>query len=218
MTATTPTCPLCQQKDTHHYSADKRREFIHCATCSLVFADPTTWPKSQDEKTEYDLHENNVTDPGYNKFLARIVEPLASRLSATADVLDFGCGPAPALAKQLEEQGLNVSLYDHFYHNDKTALTRDYDGIVMTEVIEHLHQPDQVLIQLWDLLLAKGCLAIMTQRVTNKEAFKAWQYKNDPTHVCFYSDETFKWLEDFLGAQAVEFVGRDMVFLVKGRD
>ena len=29
-----------------------------------------------------------------------------------------------------------------------------------------------------------------------KEEFDKWWYKNDPTHVCFFSKETFAWLGD----------------------
>ena len=25
-------------------------------------------------------------------------------------------------------------------------------------------------------------------------AFRSWSYKNDLTHICFYSPETFRWL------------------------
>jgi 2-polyprenyl-3-methyl-5-hydroxy-6-metoxy-1,4-benzoquinol methylase len=182
-----------------------------------VFADPATWPNNLAEKTEYDLHENDVTDTGYNAFLARIVEPLCSRLAPCSQILDFGCGPAPALAQQLTSMGHKVSLYDVFYHHEPSVLQTGYDAIVMTEVIEHLHSPHMELLNLWRLLKQGGVLGIMTQRVIDIERFKTWQYKNDPTHVCFYSEATFDWVAQWLKAEQIEFEGRDMVFITKGR-
>ena len=207
-----PICPLCQSADTYDYAADKQRRFLQCTKCSLVFAEPGSWPSPDTEKAEYDLHENDVNDAGYNRFLSRIVEPLNQRLPEAAKILDFGCGPAPALANQLRALGHQLALYDLFYYPNSDALTQQYDAIVMTEVIEHLHQPAEVVQQLWQQLNSQGVLAIMTQRVIDQDAFSRWQYKNDPTHVCFYSDATFHYLAQSLSAQ-LDFVGRDMVFL-----
>jgi hypothetical protein len=34
----------------------------------------------------------------------------------------------------------------------------------------------------------------MTGHAVPKEAFLQWHYKNDPTHVCFFSPQTFGWM------------------------
>lgn len=208
-------CPLCSGQSISLYFTDKRRAYFSCSVCSIVFADPNSWPDKNTEKTEYDLHENDVNDDGYNRFLQRIVEPLNHRIPKRADILDFGCGPAPALAKQLSALNHCVELYDIFYAPDASVLNKKYDAIVLTEVIEHLHNPLEVLTGLWRLLNENGVLAIMTQRVISQQRFQNWAYKNDPTHVCFYSDATFTWLSEKLKADSMEFVGRDMVFVQK---
>ncbi len=207
-------CVLCQSA-CEQFFTDARRTYLQCSKCALVFADPQSWPTQSQEKAEYDLHENDVNDAGYNAFLARMVEPLSCRLPNQARVLDFGCGPAPALAEQLKALGYQVFLYDLFYYPDTQALNQTYDAIVMTEVIEHLHQPRPQLEQLWSQLNPGGVLGVMTQRVINKGRFLNWQYKNDPTHVCFYHENTFSWLAEVMGASEVAFEGRDMVFLTK---
>ena len=208
-------CPLCKGSTSNAFFEDRTRLYLQCPTCDLVFADPATWPNNLAEKTEYDLHENDIRDTGYNAFLARIVEPLCSRLATGSRILDFGCGPAPALAQQLTSMGHEVSLYDVFYHNEPSVLQTGYDAIVMTEVIEHLHSPHSELLNLWRLLKQGGVLGIMTQRVIDIERFKTWQYRNDPTHVCFYSEATFDWMAQWLEADQITFEGRDMVFLTK---
>lgn len=40
----------------------------------------------------------------------------------------------------------------------------------------------------------------MTKRVHSLETFRGWHYKRDPTHVCFFSLDTFAWLADRLAA------------------
>ena len=46
----------------------------------------------------------------------------------------------------------------------------------------------------------------MTKLVRNQEAFAKWHYKNDLTHVCFFSRATFEWLSDQWQAD-LEFFG-----------
>ncbi|MFQ3230130.1 class I SAM-dependent methyltransferase [Reinekea sp.] len=207
-------CPLCMS-GSHFYYQDKKRNFYQCAECKLVFAAPEQWLSAQSEKQEYDLHENNLADEGYNRFLSRIVEPVMTKVSVGHNLLDFGCGPAPALAQQFEAKGLNVALFDVFYHNTPANLLQRYHAITLTEVIEHLHEPLTVIEQLWQCLETNGVLAIMTQRVISLERFAPWQYKNDPTHVCFFSDATFYWIANHLQAECLEFVDKDIVLLTK---
>jgi hypothetical protein len=39
-----------------------------------------------------------------------------------------------------------------------------------------------------------GVLAIMTQMITKETDFSTWYYKNDPTHICFFSKQTMRYL------------------------
>lgn len=115
----------------------------------------------------------------------------------------------------LDEAGYTVTLYDLFYYPDPAALARCYAFICMTEVIEHLASPAQVLADLWALLEEGGCLVIQTQRVRDREAFARWRYVDDPTHIAFYSEATFAWLADHLGVREWTIVDRDVVVLRK---
>lgn len=210
----TNTCPLCLEQKTVPYYEDKRRPYIQCKTCSLVFVPPSYYLSAEQEKAEYDKHENSLEDEGYRRFLSRTAKPLLERLEQPSLGLDFGCSMAPVLAHMLQEQGHTVSLYDHFYYSDKHTLAQSYDFITATEVIEHLHQPLVVLEQLWGLLKPAGYLVLMTKRVRDQQAFTTWHYKNDPTHVCFFSEATFSWLAQRWQAQ-YEIVAADVVIFTK---
>lgn len=186
-------CPLCRGENISRFHADRRRPYLSCDRCALVFVPPAHYLSREQEKAEYDLHQNTIGDPGYRGFLSRLAVPLAERLPAGARGLDFGCGPGPALAAMLRETGFEVSVYDSFYAPDEEALLDSYDFICATEVVEHLHRPGFELQRLWSMLSPGGWLGIMTKLVRDREAFAGWHYKNDLTHVCFFSEQTWQW-------------------------
>ncbi len=206
-------CPLCQQPFVLPYYRDKKREYSQCQQCSLVWVPSQYHLSSSDEKAEYDKHENSLTDSGYLKFLSRVSTPLLSRLSKQAEGLDYGCGPAPALAELLKSHEHSVAVYDLYYYPDPTPLSKQYDFITCTEVIEHIADPSAMMTQLVNCLKPSGILAIMTKRVIDQSAFKNWHYKNDPTHICFYSEATFQWLANRWNLK-LEIIDKDVVFLI----
>lgn len=208
-------CPLCHSSEVTDFYEDKHRPYLQCGQCDLVFVPPVFYLSSEQEKAEYDLHDNQVDDAGYRKFLSRVWTPLAEKLSANSHVLDFGCGPGPALAAMMKEAGMKVSLYDHFYYPDPEVLIEaGYHGITATEVIEHLHTPGKVFASWVDMLKPNGWLAVMTKLVKDQSSFANWHYKNDRTHVCFFSRQTFRWLADQHGL-TLTFHGNDVMLFNK---
>lgn len=207
-------CPLCQVEDSYPFHKDKRRHYWRCRHCALVFVSAGQRLDRDAEKAIYDLHENDPSDTGYRRFLSRISEPLGQWLDGNRKGLDFGCGPGPLLAAMMEEQGHRMSVYDHFYAADLSVFDVAYDFITATEVVEHLFDPAAELHRLWCCLKPGGVLAVMTKLVIDRQAFANWHYKNDPTHVCFFSRETFEWLAEELGGE-VRFVDKDVIFLQK---
>ncbi|WP_323843929.1 class I SAM-dependent methyltransferase [Microbulbifer magnicolonia] len=167
-----------------------------------------------EERAYYDLHENSLQDLGYRRFLSRCAIPLLAELPPASEGLDFGCGPAPLLAQMLAEGGHRVELYDSYYVPNKGAMKRDYDFVVATEVIEHLSAPGDELTRLWQRLRPGGLLALMTKPVISRERFANWHYIRDPTHICFFSVQTFRWLADHLHAE-LQFAESDVIFLRK---
>ena len=205
-------CPLCHCERAALYQEDARREYWRCLNCALVFVPPRFYLGSKAEKAEYDLHRNAVDDLGYRQFLSRLAMPLLQRLPAGAKGLDFGCGPASALAHMLRDAGCEVALYDRFYVPRHRVLDAQYDFICATEVVEHLHQPGRELARLWSMLRPEGWLAVMTKLVKSREAFASWHYKRDLTHVCFFSDTTWKWWAQQFDAR-LERIGADVILL-----
>ena len=206
-------CPLCGESRGEFFYAD-RRDFFRCANCEIVFVLPDQFLSSREEKAVYDQHENSPDDQRYRQFLNRLLEPMVARLAPESFGLDFGSGPGPTLSVMFEEAGHSMSIYDPFYAPDITPLSRQYDFITATEVVEHLHRPMEELNRLWNCLKPNGWLGIMTKRVATQADFATWHYKNDPTHVCFFSEETFQWLAAYWKADLVV-AGKDVVLFRK---
>ena len=190
-------------------------EYYRCNNCSLIFQDPKTYLDNVEEKKRYDTHQNNPDDPGYRKFLSQVTGPVLERISEGDCGLDFGCGPGPTISVMLEEKGYSVQNYDLYYANHPKLLEVEYDFITSTEVFEHLYDPKEVLDKLWKIVKPGGILVVMTVFYPHeRDKFKGWWYKNDPTHVCFYNEEVFEYIAKKLGAE-IEIMNRQVVILKK---
>ena len=184
-------CPLCESKEIVDYYSNKRRDFLTCGFCNLVFV-PNKFHLTPDEELKrYELHQNNPEDEGYKEFLSRLAIPLQKRLKAKSNGLDFGSGPGPTLSKMLEDKGHTVEIYDYFYANDKEVLRKRFDFITATEVFEHLRNPGQEIKMLWELLNPGGILGIMTKLAIDQQAFPKWHYITDRTHICFFPKDFY---------------------------
>jgi transcription initiation factor TFIIIB Brf1 subunit/transcription initiation factor TFIIB len=209
-------CPLCGS-EACDYCKDKNRKYFVCPACELVFVDSVDFLSKTEEKEQYDFHQNCSEDMGYRKFLSRMSKPMTELLSVGDQGLDYGSGPGPTLSVMFEELGYSMDIYDCFYAKDKSVLQRRYDFVTATEVVEHFNDPAYSLDLMWQCLKPGGYLGIMTKRVTGIDSFKNWHYKNDPTHVCFFSIKTFEYLAKYWQAEIV-FTAKDVVILRKPVD
>ncbi|TVZ38866.1 methyltransferase family protein [Alteromonadaceae bacterium 2753L.S.0a.02] len=209
-----PVCPLCDSYDIVEFFEDSQRLYRQCQRCNLVFVEKYFHLSAGSEKAEYDKHNNLPNDPQYQNFLSRIVSPVTDLLSPGNRVLDFGCGPGPAIATMLAPFDIAVSTYDLYFCDNRAVLQERYHAVIATEVIEHLRQPKQTLQLIWQCVAAGGVFAAMSKLVINRDAFARWHYKNDPTHICFYSEATLNWLADCWQAELV-LVAKDAFFFKK---
>jgi len=180
----------------------------------MTYVPPSQHLSPESEKAEYDKHQNSPDDAGYRKFLSRLFIPLQERLSPGSHGLDFGSGPGPTLSLMFEEAGHQVGLFDPFYAPDTQTLQGHYDFITASEVLEHLHDPAAELALLWSLLRPGAWLGIMTKLALDQSAFSRWHYKNDPTHVCFFSLQTMEWLAEKWQTE-VQTIGKDVFLFQK---
>jgi SAM-dependent methyltransferase len=190
---------------------------MRCSTCGLVFVPSLFFLSPENEKKRYDMHVNNPADDGYRMFLLKLVDPVIHSVPADSHGLDFGSGPEPLLARLLQNQGMQMTCYDPYYRADESIFTRSYDFITACEVVEHLYHPGRELARVYNLLKPGGLLAIMTSLVPGDGSFSSWHYISDPTHVMFFSEESFKWLAGDLGS-TLSFPANNVIFLKKQND
>ena len=196
-------CPLCNTNQKLAFLSDAEREYYRCSCCDLIFV-PREYHLSEiDQRARYDSHNNDPGDLRYRNFFKQLLVPLLAILPSNSHGLDFGSGPGPTLSLMLEECGHKVDLYDKFYAQNDAVFQNRYDFITATEVVEHLPNPLKDLEALVKILQKGGILAIMTEIVSPQLDFTNWYYKNDPSHVCFYSEKTFLYLANLLGLEIV---------------
>ena len=210
-------CPLCLETNASFFHEDNWRTYLRCGTCQLIFVPANYHLDSAAEKAEYDLHQNSPTDQGYRKFLARLFRPVLAQLAPNSHGLDFGSGPGPTLSVMFEGAGHSVAIYDPFYSPDETPLKRTFDFVTASEVVEHFRNPAEDLEKLWSCVRPGGRLGIMTKLALGRSAFADWHYKNDRTHVCFFSRETLVWLAAKWNAK-LTIVGKDVAIFERNAE
>lgn len=158
----------------------------------------------EEEKARYELHENNVTDPGYQEFVAPTVKAVLKNHDRSHQGLDFGCGTGPVITKLLQDKEYSIRTYDPYFKRDADALEQNYAYIVCCEVMEHFRDPHKEFRLLRSLLKPNGKLYCQTDIYTEETDFPSWYYKNDPTHIFFYHPDTLQWIATQIGFSDVD--------------
>ncbi len=205
-------CPLC-----HHAGEiilkNITSQYFECTCCKGIFIPSNKLPDAKSEKERYLAHNNDVNDKYYQQFVNPIVQKVLKDFTPAATGLDYGAGTGPVIAKLLEDNNYTLTLYDPFFHNYAEVLKKKYDFIVCCEVIEHFHNPEKEFVRLKSLLNPGGKLYCMTHIYQPKNtAFKSWYYKNDPTHVFMYQEETLKYIKRNIAFTGMTIEGRLIIF------
>ena len=196
-------CLLCESTTVAPFKVLQKPEksYFHCAQCDLIFMNPEERLTPAEEKARYDHHQNE-SSAGYLEFLTPLIRDVdqlvksKGRSPGDLTTLDFGCGPTAFLGSQFFAKGYKSYSYDIYYYPDQEQLRRTYDVITSTEVWEHLYQPKQEIERQLRMLKSGGILGVMTSAHKGEAAFHSWHYRRDLTHVCFYSEQTMKWLAE----------------------
>jgi hypothetical protein len=192
---------LCGTEGATGWHHEPERDYWRCERCALVFLTPGQRLALAAEVDRYRLHRNSVDEPGYLTFLARLTEPMLARVPEGAHGLDYGSGPAPALALLMSRSGRPTVSYDPVFQPDANVLAARYDFVTCCEVLEHAFEPTALLGTLARLVTPGGTIGVMTRWYDQHTAFASWHYRRDPTHVCFYSVQTMQWIADHFGWQ-----------------
>ena len=204
-------CPLCNF-ETKQLLTFRKKDYHKCGNCHAIFMLPDFFVSLETEKNRYELHNDGTNDSGYLNFVKPITDYVKEHFTSTHKGLDFGAGHSVVIANVLNELSLSVKIYDPFFHNNKELLEEKYDYIIACEVIEHFHNPIKEFTLLSSMLNPFGKLIIMTDPLIESTDFSKWYYKNDETHVFFYSLKTFEFIQQTLGFKKLTINNRLIVF------
>ena len=142
----------------------------------------------------YEQHNNDTSDPRYLNYLNQLWS-LKPNLNYKT-ILDFGCGPTQGLKALASEY--NVDSYDTYFY---PIQLKKYDLVFCCEVVEHFNNPKVS----WNTLasVTENILLVRTETY-EKTDFASWYYKDDPTHVCFYSHKTLECMEELVGLKLLD--------------
>jgi len=204
-------CILCQCS-TKEFWKSKNREFVECTHCGGIQLLPEFYISSKAEEARYLTHNNDIDDTRYQDFVKPVTSRILSDFSSKDSGLDYGCGTGPVITSQLEKEGYDVALYDHYFYPNPKVLNRTYDFIICCEVMEHFYDPKTEFNKLASLLKPGGKLYCKTSLYSEKIDFDNWYYKNDVTHVFFYTEKSLEWIGENLGFSALEIQPEVIVF------
>lgn len=133
-------------------------------------------------------------------------------ISKSMDILDYGCGPGDFLinAKELgfQAQGIDSSLRSvkiarsrglEIIHGDIDSIVfekKTYDVIILQSVIEHINNPEKLLIKLKDKLKNNGVFIISAPT-------PGPHFYDDPTHIRPYTAKSLKIIGEILQMKIV---------------
>lgn len=188
----TPICKICGAITYEIHDEQFDIIYDRCKTCSFIHQRDEYHVSFEEERAEYDLHENSIEDQGYVNYLDSFLQVSVDPFIQQGNALDFGCGPEPVLAEVLKRRGFMTKTYDRHFKHDEDALDLKYDLITSTEVFEHFHDPVVEMEKISRLLIKGGILSIMTSVPPEDEAFKKWSYRREQTHISFFTKKSLE--------------------------
>lgn len=191
-------CKICEGAVTEFYDNYMKCRTYHCEACDFIFKDDNAIITAERELKVYQQHNNSEENLGYvamfQDFIDKTITP---HKSAIETALDFGSGPNPVLAGMLAKNGFVTDHYDKFFATEKVYEGKRYDLITSTEVIEHIQDVESVMAFFAEHLNPGGFLALMTQfHPGDAPRYLNWWYRRDPTHIVFFTPETFRVLSE----------------------
>ena len=210
-------CKICSSKTVRIENSKKDIIYYNCINCDFIFINESNINTPKNERLRYLKHNNTLDNNNYVKIFKELIEKyIICSKNKIRRILDFGCGSIPVFAKLLKDNGFIVDVYDKYFFPHKDYFKKKYDLITLIEIIEHLKNPLKELIHLKNLLNKKGLFIIKTLfHPENNDIFLKWWYKEDFTHISFFSQKTFKFLAKLLNMKLLIINNKDLCVLQK---
>ena len=204
----------------------KDKQYHFCDFCNSILLDKEFLLSKENQVDRYLLHNNTLSDIGYKNYLENFIQKV---ISATDDknhtFLDYGSGPNPCLVELIKEKYSSFEViegWDLFFTKDFIPKQNFYSIITCLEVAEHFENPEESFKHIFSLLKKDGILAVQTQIFYPEEDFEktskkfaTWWYKEDTTHVTFYSKKGLITCCENCGLKFVQQLDKNLFLFVK---
>lgn len=216
----TASCPLCKSPSNSIIHTFGGLHVVSCRNCGLRYLNPRIRESVLKERYERGTYFSGGGASGYEDYhlqemslrltFRRFLKNLKKLVPQARNVLEVGCGhgflldearafftrltgtemAAEAGAKARETSGADV----HIGSADSLPPEmKDFDIIIMINVIEHVYEPVRLLVSLRERLAAGGVMVIATPDIGSfwyKTMKKRWPSFKIPEHVAFYDKRT----------------------------
>jgi hypothetical protein len=159
------------------------------------------------------MHDNSESNSGYVRFLNAVAETAISYTPENGSILDFGCGKNAVLAGILSKKGVQSDSYDPLFGYYIDFSEKKYDTIILCEVIEHIRNLHDEISLIQKLLKLDSNVIIRTQQHPSLELFPQWWYRQDSTHINFFSDRALEYLAALINRACVHTQYKDIFVL-----
>ena len=197
-------CRLCGGSS-KAYVSRSNRDYLRCPSCGYVQVSAPGIPDSATERERYLLHDNDPGNSGYVSYLTRFAEQTVYRCAPVgSSLLEVGSGPSPVLAGVLTTAGYVVRTYDPYFAPNESVFEAIYDGVLAVEVAEHVQWPAPFFERIVNATIPGGWIWLRTELWEGPaEAFARWWYKEDVTHIGFFSAQSIRLVAEKLHLEIV---------------
>lgn len=234
---TGPACPVCASHASSWLCKASDYDVWRCAACATDFVNPAPTPEQLKELYDREDWFEGGEHGGYASYdaqtdssppwLVALIERIDSG-RASPSILDIGCayGTHLGLARSrgwgcfgvepsTHARDIAIARHPGIYFTEtlEEIPPHRFDLILLLDVIEHLADPYGLFYE----LMAKGAIdpetvvAVTTPNARSAEALKdpgGWKYRHPPSHLTFYSAQTFATLFRRLRFAKVEITGQ----------
>jgi SAM-dependent methyltransferase len=171
-------CHVCSSTDDSTYIEARGYRIARCTNCGLWFVNPQ--PTMEELRQFYAAYDDGEQWRNLEEQFNRGVRKAIMRMKRSGAVLDVGCGSGNFL-RCMKQAGFSAfgiepsgsgSQYGRESHGidifhgmiedyAKQNFDRQFDAITLLNVLEHVTQPAQTLLQLREALAPEGVLAVV---------------------------------------------------------